>query len=720
MRNSFVLLILLLIVSCGSDSTSTEAFIEPTANAFTPTQIPDRNNLQSDTDYILDITDLDGIGSLSDISVSLLTADGKTDEYHQLSYDVRQDQDKTQVHYSIARSSSTQHTPLQRDVPLVLELKLNPEADANKYDLYLWDLPRISELNMPQIVALVSDDTMQQIAEQRAVYFSWINFPAWVPPESPTWQEDPFNNTSWVLYYHSLGWLSAYVELYERTANEDVLNAISKYLTSYDQTFDDPRNAHVIQAYREDAVSLRINHLLYIYFKLFRDSTAEERTVIERLLHKDMQMIQTYLDDEFWDNKNHGMIQARAALNLVASFPFHPDINYIESLTDRRITAVSNELFSREGFVIEQATGYHFIGLSMMLEAKMQLDTFGLTANVSLNDKIRQALIIAPYLLHHDGTTPAIGDSSYGKNWQGHLKRYYAEFAEPINSLDNYLISRHQQLDDLKVIADEGLIIAKHIPVDEKMSKVFFDAGKARLIHGHYDLLNIVASIAGEPLLIDSGGPYTYSIEGGRDAWRSRTSHNTLVLNNEGVGDHSGSIIATDDTQHYISAAAKGLINENTYHYRSFLLTKNTQPLLIVVDEVEQGETANLVEEYWHFAPQTQIETISADHNLLTLASGNTIHQYKMGGLANTCSILEGEVDANNIPTIGWVTPKYNVLQSSPVIKCSANTNKYFKVNIFTEQYLENLTLSEIGNNILITLGEQTFTYSLTQNQFLP
>jgi hypothetical protein len=364
MRNGLILLLLLLIVSCGEDSS--EAFTEAPDSAFTPSQIPEKNNLQSDTDYIIDITDIDGIDSISEVNLSLLTADGKPDDLHELSYVVKSEQEKIVLHYSIIRKDSI----LQQDIPLILELKVNSESDAIQYDVYLWDLPRLDELNMPQIVALTSDNTIEKMGAEGTVYFSWINFPAWTPPTQPTWQEDPFVNASWRLYYHSLGWLSSYLELYERTGNQNVLNSINHYLTSYDETFDDPRNTNVIQAYREDSVSLRINNLLYMYFKLYRKLALQDRQVIESLLHKDIQMLQTYLDEEFWDNKNHGMIQAKSALNLVVSFPFHPDINSIESSTHRRITASSMQLFSSEGYVIEQATGYHFVGLSMMLEAK--------------------------------------------------------------------------------------------------------------------------------------------------------------------------------------------------------------------------------------------------------------------------------------------------------------------------------------------------------------
>lgn len=441
--------------------------------------------------------------------------------------------------------------------------------------------------------------------------------------------------------------------------------------------------------------------------------------MIERLIDKDIQLLQVYLDQEVWDDKNHGLIQARSALNLVAVFPFHPDMKKLESSAHRRITALSEQLFSPEGYVIEQATGYHFIGISMMLEAKQQLDTFGMESNESLMSKIEKALIIAPYLLYHNGTTPAIGDTSYGKNWHGYLKRYYAEYGKPIKELDLYLASRHAELDDLKIIGDEGVVIAKYIPHDEKMSKVFFDVGKARLIHGHYDHLNLVASLAGEPFLVDSGGPYTYSKVGGRDKWRYRSAHNTLVGEKEEIGDYSASIVSSYNDENLVSSSGSAQLNKNLKHHRGFILTKEHQPLLIVVDNVEQSSDEQIIEEYWHFAPKTTVKIINERYNVLTVESGKSFHHYKLFNSNESCEVLEGVVDENDIPSIGWVTPKYNKLESAPVTKCSTNNAQYTKVNVFTEQVIDiQSTFTQIESEIVIKINERNFYYSIKDNQF--
>ena len=713
MRNHVFLLSVFLLISCGGESSK----FAPVAKVDDEIVVAFlEKELQSNTESMIEITNTKSLGGAENIQLSVKSINDEPNIDYLLTYEVVALENKVLINFTLSRETPT----LERGESLTLELKLNEASDVIEYEVFIWGLPEIAELNMPQRGLLVSDKTIDGMGEEGKVYFYWVNLPPWTPPTNPNWEEDPYGNISWKLYYHSLGWLTAYVELYERTNNEKVKASIQRYLNDYDSTFADPFNTHIALAYREDAVSVRVNHLLYIYLKLYRDLPKNERIVIERLIEKDIQLLQVYLEQEVWDDKNHGLIQARSALNLVAVFPLHPDIAKLESSAHRRITALSEQLFSSEGYVIEQATGYHFIGISMMLEAKQQLDTFGMESNESLMSKIEKALIIAPYLLYHNGTTPAIGDTSYGKNWHGYLKRYYTEYGKPINELDLYLESRHAELDDLKVIVDEGVVIAKYIPRDEKMSKVFFDIGKARLIHGHYDHLNLVASLAGEPFLVDSGGPYTYSKVGGRDRWRYRSAHNTLVGEEEEIGDFPASIVSSYNDENLVSTSGSAQLNNDLKHHRGFVLTKEQHPLLIVVDSVEQSADKKLIEEYWHFAPQTTVESINEKYNVLTVESGKSFHHYKLFNSSESCEVLEGVVDENSIPLIGWVTPKYNKLESAPVAKCSTNNAQYIKVNIFTEQMIDIApTFVQTESEIVIKIKDRNFYYSIEESQFI-
>jgi len=707
-----IILISLLVSSCGgSDRNNSEAISDKT-----PIVQFGKVELQTETNYSVEITNIGSLDANQEPSLKLMTESDDEVKTHELSYQVIKGVEKIVIQYSLARTAES----MVREQPMVLALTLPNSTSTFEHKIVVWDLPRVNELNMPQIPVLTGSVTVNELDKGGSVYFYWLNLAPWNPPQNPTWQEDPYNNISWRLFYHSLGWLSSYVELYERTQDEYYRTEIQKYLKDYDETFQDPFNTHIALAYREDAVSVRVNHLLYIYLKMFKDESEEERQAIESLINKDIEMLQVYLDQEVWDNKNHGLIQARSALNLVVTFPFHQDISQLEESAHRRITALSELLFSPEGYVIEQSTGYHFVGLAMMLEAKVQLDTFGMMQNEALMNKIAKALGLAPYLLYEDGTMPANGDTSFGKKGYNSLARYYAEYGLPISELERFFEIGHSELEDLKVIEDEGVVIAKHSLVDENMSKVFFDVGKARLIHGHYDQLSIVASLTGELLLVDSGGPYTYSKAGGRDRWRYRSAHNTLVVNNDEIGDYSATLINSYENSDNISASGRAKVTDGLVHNRAFTLTKESLPVFIVVDVIENTSQKNLIEEYWHFAPKSVVEPVSDQHSKIILNSGKVFNQYKYSNNLMSCESLEGVLDAEGVPLIGWVTPRYNTLERAPFTKCDAYTSSYAKVNIFTEQAIgTQLEVEFSSNEILIKFEGRQYRFSIIQQHFI-
>jgi len=665
-------------------------------------------DLQTEFDYVIDVYVNEPVNEPIVFSFEVLNIDGSISDNFELSYQLNEKGDDIAIEFSLLRLNSL----LEREQAKTLHLKSSALAIDKKFEIIVWDTPKVSELNLPQLAGLISDSTLEVLGNQSGVYFYWLNLPAWHPSEELTWREDPFDNVSWKLFFHSLGWLNSYAELYERTGNESYFSAIEKYLSQYDEITDNPFDSPISVAYKEDAVSLRVNNLAYLYLKFYIHKPKEQRSVIESLLNKDILMLQKYLEETKWDNKNHGLIQARAALNVIVTLPLNEDVELLFDSVNRRLSALSEQLFSSQGYVIEQATEYHFVSLSMMLEAKQQLVSFNMPANLELNQKIRKALIVAPYLLHQDGTTPAIGDSSYGKKWRGYITRFYREFDEPIPEVDLYLSQGQSALDDLLVLGEEGLVVAKHTSSTQEMSKAFFDVGKAPIIHGHYDNLNIVASLAGEKVLVDSGGPYTYEKKDREHFWKS-SAHNLLVLNGEEKPEQSAEIIHYHENELQIEAKGEISLGNNVMHQRGFILTKEPQPVLIIVDQISNIDASDKVDEYWHYSPDLVAEKLDNQITQLPSSSGRTFFQYRLTGHLGNCQFLTGLYEDNR-PSLGWVSPTYNKITPATVQHCLNNGNDDLIVNVFTEQKFEttpNYLMKE--NQIIINLEGRDIIYNL-------
>jgi len=566
-------------------------------------------------------------------------------------------------------------------------------------------------LNIPQSAALISADTMAAVGSGGGIYFYWLNLPSWQPPLDPSWNENPFNNSSWKLFYHSLGWLNTYAALYQHTNDTKYLMLIDNYLDDYDRTIDNPHESSISGAYQEDAVSLRVSHLLRLYLLLYASHANEEKEVIERLLDKDIEMLLVYLEQLKWDDKNHGLIQARAALNIAAAMPLHDKAEMLQEFANRRITAASELLFSESGYVVEQATEYHFVSLSMMLEINSQLRSFNMPENGALKRKIEKALIIAPYLLYPDGTMPAIGDSSYGKNWSGYLKRFYQEYQQLIPELEDYFALGEQSLEKLMILHDEGLMIAKTLLSGEELSKVFFDVGKSPIVHGHYDNLNVVAMLNGQKLLVDSGGPFTYEKDNRELFWQN-SAHNLIIVNGEEKPDSDAEIVSTTSLEKQIEMVGKILLRGKLMHSRSVILSTEKTSAIVVVDSVSSVVKGDKTEQYWHYSPEIRVNPMEDGSVELSTEKGELFYQYQLHDMVTECHVLKGEVDSNGQPKYGWVTPSYNRVIEAPILKCEAKTNDYFVVNIFSSTPL---TLPFfIRNNVSteVHLGNGQIIYS--------
>ena len=454
-----------------------------------------------------------------------------------------------------------------------------------------------------------------------------MNFGAWEVPENPTWHENPVNNVSWQLFYHSLGWLTTYGEVYKGTHEQVWLDKISTYLIDYNSTYPNIENASPSVAYREDAVALRVNHLLYFYLNFFEELSDDTQIALLNLLDKDWEMLQFYINDPIYDDDNHGLIQAKSALNLFSVFAYKPEAEELFNTTMSRLQNASKLMFDEQsGLSVEQAFEYHFTGISMLIEAKIQLDNLQISSPNILVTTLSKAISKGPYLLNEDGTAPAIGDSYNNKYWLGYLKGYYAHFKVQIPEFETFLEQGQIALDALNVSEAEGLVIAKS-DSPKGASKVYFDAGPIRIVHGHFDNLNIVYNLHGENVLVDSGGPFSYNNPGRRNFW-SLSNHNTLVLDGLESNLQSAQLDQAEQQGNLLLFSGNQPISNTQKHSRAIAFSKKEDPTLVVIDN---AVGATKYEENWHYAHSSNVYVESDTKTKIILKVAKQFS--KQGGL---------------------------------------------------------------------------------------
>lgn len=692
MKNIVFFLSILLLISCDSQSNDSKSGQQILPGESGIISIP---LVESGVSYTWSVG---ASGSEGDMTLVSTASDS-----HNLKYKIQAISANTiEVTYSFQRLS-TQLVNKQHKIQLLEQGAIVAETTVN-----LFDIPRMAELNWPQRNLFTSKPMVENIVDRNNLNFYWLNLPDWQLPEDPNWQENPYDNISWQMFYVSLGWLTSIGHHYKSTGKQSDLTLIESYLIDFDETFKDIDNTSFPLIYREDAVSIRTNHLLYLYLNFKENLSSAALTALINQLDNHFIKLTEYVTDPGYDSENHGLIQARSGLNLAASLP---QSSYADNLRDAslsRIGKASINMYSQNfSLSIEQAVDYHFVGIAMFLEAKEQIEQLGLEAPSSLVRMLENAILTGAYFLYSDNTVPAIGDSYYDGQWLFNIKRYYEYLGVYIEQVERFLADGLSALDDSYFIEEEGLFIGKR-ELNSKFDKFFFDFGKPRFVHGHFDNMNIVAELASKKLLIDSGGPYTYTYQGRTNFW-SKFSQNNLAINARYLSNGPTEFNYLEENVNTTTLQATESV-DNVNHTRTLIYNNHLPHSLMVFDYVDTNST---VEEYWHFPPKTKLETIEPGTNKVILADGSVFYHYKRELQASNCRVREGEFDSTNTPLIGWVSRGYNLLDKAPVQYCKSVNSKYVAVNLFTTTKLSShsFVLQRLNQGYVIDLLDFQFRF---------
>lgn len=588
------------------------------------------------------------------------------------------------------------------------------ESSSQQFRVNYYSKPSMKKLNWPQRTIFTRDSLKTLLLDENKINFYWLNFGTWQVPDNPTWNENPYGNISWQLFYHSLGWLTTYGEVYKDTKDKKWLDKICNYLIDYNKTYPNTELTEPLIAYREDAVALRVNHLLYFYLNFYHEFDSETQLALEQLIDKDWNMLQRYINDSTYDDDNHGLIQAKSALNLYSVFSYFEQASEMLHTALSRLNKASALMFDGvNGQNIEQAFEYHFTGVSMLLEAKIQLDNLEISSPSVLLSTLRKAIVKGAYLLNDDGTTPAIGDSYSNKNFLGYLKGYYIRFKEVIPEFESFLKLGQTALDPLNVSEAEGLVIAK-VNSNIGTTKAYFDAGPLRIVHGHFDNLNLVYTYKGDDLLVDSGGPFTYENPGRKNFW-SLSSHNTLVLDGVESNLFPAQLTQVENKESFLLFSGIQPGKNSSMHKRAVTLTKAESPILIIVDF---ASGASKYEENWHYANGSAIEIKSSTESIISLRNDKKFKQLSWSESNDVCKIEVGVLDNFGVPIQGWVTEGYNTAIPAPVKECISTAPSYLKVNAFFSEMEYVLTVNKIDQiHLQIQIGQESFIYNIRTNQ---
>lgn len=543
------------------------------------------------------------------------------------------------------------------------------------------------------------------------------DFDLWSIPEDPTWREDPYDNNTWLLYYHSLGWLYALDHAYETSGNDEILERMEFLLLDY--LSDNPRGGdNNYMAWSDHAVAWRLETLVYLYQKHFRSlwSNQQKLDVSNKLLdHADE--LESLLQDERYFAHNHSMYHAMSLYNFSFVFPVENEKHVYREKAMERINELFDEMVNNEtGVSVEQSTSYHFIAMELFIDANRLAQTLTSEPMATLAENLSKMADFGAHFIYRNGLATAMGDTNFDRPiWWDRLKRIVEQGNIQSSYVDHVLTDGEsgQLLMENYVAASDGYAIQRPsytLGGDEVYT--FTDFGKKLFSHGHHDAGNVVAALNGEQILIDIGGPYLYNSPK-REYFRSAYAHNTLIVNEQSVFANDAILLSANCAEGLCYSLGK--IQEATYNHWRIVVTQQTEngPRWVIGDLARPSTDVDEMSEHqfklvYHLAETASVDVVNDSQSCqaITLASGENFCLHVKASQPQEIRFYSGMDDENY--TQGWVQPAFGQRRPAPVLEfVSAGST----LNAISELRSERIAPQPLGQ--LQAINEAALTYSL-------
>ena len=504
------------------------------------------------------------------------------------------------------------------------------------------------------------------------------SFEPWPIPANPTWRENPFNDRTWLLNYHSLKWLYSPAYAYLMTGNDHYLDEIIHYIFSWIDSNPLKKPAAKKMAWHDHATVDRTHLLVYFYHKFLKEKLTEEQTAVfikTLSIHGDF--LEKLLSNPEYRGHNHNLMHSRALYDLAVAFPETPKSSKWKILSRERINQLLDEIVEiSEGVSKEQAVNYHFFDLNLFYNIHKYLS--GLNDGFS-NEQIqvlRKMVEFAALIMFPNGNLPAIGDTQFGAS--GKTKKSFLSklVAQGLGTKTAEFIltdgQRGVRPADAYFYPKSGyaLFRPEYSSSDEWSHdlSLVFDYGPSMGPHGHKDALSFVLYGYGSSLIIDSGGPYNYNNDDNsrriRKEFASTKSHNIVTVDNRDYRDGDTRLIRYQDTKIYSFIEAENSKYRNVTYKRTIMLLK--PDLVIVIDSLTSDDRKeHQYDLFFHFPPNSQIE-LNGDQLNMSAENGAGLRMRVKSMHAISSSIIKGQMQ----PYFqGWVTKAHSKKIPAPALQ---------------------------------------------------
>jgi Heparinase II/III-like protein/Heparinase II/III N-terminus len=354
-----------------------------------------------------------------------------------------------------------------------------------------------------------------------------------------------------------------------------------------------------------------------------------------------------------------------------------------------------------DGVYFEQSLYYHVYALDFFLYARLLADRNQVKIPAAFDAVLERMLRVVEGLAQA-GPAEGFGDDDGGRVWNPRRNRteqmtdplalgavmYLKAFSAARLTEESIwlfgkravekLASQHaQSLPDLHSVAfpDGGLyVLADSGPYPQTMVVDGGPQGVGRSGHGHADALSLRLTMDGRRWLIDSGsGVYVSKDPADRNKFRGTRAHNTMCVDgvDQAVVDepfswtqiptvHAENWVAGKSFTYFVgSHDGYTRLADPVVHRRHVLKIAGG---LYLVRDMALGQSEHGLEIRWHFAPDVDVQVISAARVSATMTTAGP----QLDLIVPEESIWQMEVSRTS------VSPAYGAFQSAPLVESHA------------------------------------------------
>lgn len=383
----------------------------------------------------------------------------------------------------------------------------------------------------------LTEEDREAVGRMKAGEFRPAELFAWRPlGVPPPWDDNPLNNNSWDFYRHSLTWVAPLVKAWVCDGDEESFALLRTVVHDWREN-NGERPGASRYAWYDHSLVYRLRVFCWLWELGRRQEVLDEDFAAElaELIHVHAELLAG--GELYAPRSNHGVEQSSALVEAAILFPEFRDAERWAETARRRLATYVAENFSPEGFHLEQSPAYHWYVLSRLGKLAAYLRAVGQPPVAGLEETVRRAASVWPYLVRPDGRIANVGDThdQQARDVRAYWRRWCP--AASFEVAASTLPSPRRTPGEFLLSFEAGYAVFTAYSIDGAPpaadTYVLYKCNAFPYAHYHTDALSFIMYGLGRDWLVDPGA-YAYEPEAPERKYvRSSRAHNVVLIDGQ-------------------------------------------------------------------------------------------------------------------------------------------------------------------------------------------